>query len=524
MNIKNSELVSSYQQYLPAILQENLFIGQFLLAFEKILSGLNETSDRDDLLGLEEIIDRLHLYFDPQQTPEEFLPWLAGWVALSLRDDWEVDVKREFIRQIVGLYRWRGTKTGLEEILRIYLTNSGFGDKVSIFDRFDDFPNYFQVQLTLNDRDPDRYWRQTKIAKAIIDREKPAQTFYTLKILVPTMQLTKRSEVAYPFKLFNSIPEQKFAIEVKITPDQSNSSSLDRLAKKLVIRLEGNSQSLNLDSPEVIIGDRDFIVKYELNYQHFPGNLEGFNIQISNLTDNSFTGNLAIKLYFYINEIEHNNLLLEQSLNLSSVLKICRLNNAKEVIEGNTIFQQTARSSESGMRITQSIWTQPYIVQTFAAPKIQELQPNIIAIIDRIDLEAIVEITQPTQVTTDLLNKITVRLKDDVSELHLLIPETNIENNKIKIKRTLYYQQFMQTIDRLQVTIKNLNNIAVVGKVTVTASLTINRSLSTYQLLEQDFNLEAVANHNILRICRKSDRGEIIKEDNNTILGTTNDL
>jgi hypothetical protein len=82
----------------------------------------------------------------------------------------------------------------------------------------------------------------------------------------------------------------------------------------------------------------------------------------------------------------------------------------------------------------------------------------------------------------------------------------------------------MQTIDRLQVTIKNINTVAVVGKVTVAASLTINRSLSTYQLLEQDFKLAAVANHNILRICRKSDRGEIIKEDNNTILGTTNDL
>ncbi len=192
-----SESVSTYQQYLPAILQEDVFLGQFLLAFEKILSGLNETPSQEQIItattenppGLEEIIDKIHLYFNPQQTPEEFLSWLAGWVALSLRDDWQVEVKRAFIQRIVGLYRERGTKAGLIEILSIYLENAGFGKKVEVFDRFDNFPNYFQVQLTLNDRDPDKYWRQAKIAQAIIDREKPAQTFYSLKILVPTMRI-----------------------------------------------------------------------------------------------------------------------------------------------------------------------------------------------------------------------------------------------------------------------------------------------------------------------------------------------
>jgi len=39
MNPEKSKLVSSYLQYLPAILQEDPFMGRFLLAFEKILSG-----------------------------------------------------------------------------------------------------------------------------------------------------------------------------------------------------------------------------------------------------------------------------------------------------------------------------------------------------------------------------------------------------------------------------------------------------------------------------------------------------
>jgi phage tail-like protein len=366
MNEKESESLSSYHQYLPAILQQDIFIGRFLLAFEKTLNGLNDTSSEEQIItaktqnpsGLSEIVENIHLYFKPDETPEEFLPWLAGWVALSLRDDWKVKVKRAFIQQIVLLYRKRGTKQGLIEILGLYLESSGFPKKVEVFDQFDNFPNYFQVQLTLPDRDPDKYWRQAKIAKAIIDREKPAQTFYTLKILVPTMQLTKRSHVAYPLKLFE-------------------------------------------------------------------------------------------------------------------------------------------------------------------APEIQELQPHLIAIIEKIELEAIVEITRTSAITTDLLNKITVRFKDDISDYYLLTPETDINNNQIRIKRTLNYEQFLQSTDKLTVTIQNLNNIDISGKVTVKAFLNINQPLSTFTLLQQNFNLAPVPIGDILRICRQDERGEVIKEENNTTLGTT---
>ena len=537
MNALKSESVSTYQQYLPAILQEDVFLGQFLLAFEKILSGLNETPSQEQIItattenppGLEEIIDKIHLYFNPQQTPEEFLPWLAGWVALSLRDDWQVDVKRAFIQRIVKLYRKRGTKEGLIEILSIYLENAGFGKKVEVFDQFDNFPNYFQVQLTLNDRDPDKYWRQAKIAQAIIDREKPAQTFYSLKILSPTMQLTKRSQVAYPFKLFEPIANQSFVIEVQITPSQINTSQINQLAQQLVIQLQGNSKEITINSPEKNI-DRDnqfFSIKYQLNYQEFAENLEGFNVKLSNRTDKDFVGNLAIKLYFKINEIEHSNTLLEQPLNLSPVLKICRLNSDQEIIEGNTegntIFKLANQPQTSAMRITEYFWTQPYIFQTFAAPKIQELQPDITAIIEKIELEAIVEVTEPNPVTKDVLNKIMVRLKDEVSDFHLFSSVPGIKNNKIKTKRTLYYKEFLQTIDKLSVTIKSLNDIDIAGKVTVRVHLEINQHLRDYKLLEENFNLpKGTAPTIILQICRnKTGTGGIDPGKIATILGTT---
>jgi phage tail-like protein len=528
MNVKKSESISTYQQYLPVLLQEDAFIGQFLLAFEKILSGLNKTASKEQIItaktqnppGLEEIIDNIHLYFNSQQTPEEFLPWLASWVALSLRDDWQVDVKRAFIQQVVRLYRLRGTKVGLTEILQIYLKNSGFGEKVEVFDQFTNFPNYFQVQLTLKDQDPDKYWRQAKIAKAIIDLEKPAHTFYTLKILVPTMQLTKRSQVAYPFKLFASPETQRFTIEVKITPTSINSSQINQLAKQLVIQIVGNSKLINLNSSQTIIGNQFFSVKYTLNYQHFVDNLEGFNVKLSNRTDKSFSGNLAIILYFHINEIEHSSILIEQPIVLSPLLKICRLNNAKEILEGNTILKRANQPQTSAMMITKSMWTKPYNFQTFAAPKIP-LELDMTAIVEKIELEAIVEVTKPNPVTTDLINKITVRLQDDVSDFHLFTPETTIENNQIKIKRTLDYQQFMKMINKLEVRIKNLNTTSINGKVNVQVSLNINQRLSTYTLLERNFNLASVPSRDILRICRKNQEGEIIKEEYTTILGTT---
>lgn len=522
MNAKNSELISSYQQYLPAIIQKDAFVGQLLVAFEKILSGINETSEPEKIVtspGLEEIIDNIHIYFNPQKTPEEFLPWLASWVALSLRDDWQVEVKKVFIQQIVRLYRLRGTKQGLIEILGIYLKNSGFGEKVEVFDEFDDFPNYFQVQLTLKDRDPDKYWRQAKIAKAIIDREKPAQTFYTLKILVPTMQLTKRSHVAYPFKLFEPPQNQKFVIEVIITRNTTNISPINQLVKQLIIQLQGNSKFIITNASAIITDNQSFTVKYDLNYQHLQDNLTGFSVTISNRTDKDFVGKLAIKLYFYMNGKEYSNTLLEQTINLSPVLKICHPNNAGKIIEGNTIFQQAIQPQKSGMRITEYLWSKPYSFQTFEPPKIQELQPEITAILEKLELEAIVEITQPNAITSDILNKIAVRLQDDVSDFHLFIPETSKEMNQIKIKRNLYYQQFMQTIDNLKVTIKNLNNIDIAGRVKVQATLNLNQRLSTYNLLEQTFSLTAVLPYNILEICRKNEEGQVIA--GNTILGTT---
>ncbi|HEY1627380.1 MAG TPA: phage tail protein [Streptosporangiaceae bacterium] len=169
---------SGYLDYLPALFRADPFAGRFLLAFEAVLSGLN------DQQGLETVIGRIADFFDPATTEPDFLPWLAGWVALSLRADWDDRMRRDFIGQIVPLYRLRGTRAGLLRVLTLYT-----GEQVQVFDAFDKPPYFFEVQLTLSEPDPKLLRAKQQIARAIIDQEKPAHTFYALRVVVPTMRL-----------------------------------------------------------------------------------------------------------------------------------------------------------------------------------------------------------------------------------------------------------------------------------------------------------------------------------------------
>ena len=173
---------SSYLDYLPAIFRQDPFAGQFLLAFEAVLTGMSSQP------GLETTIGGIASYFDPAATTAEFLPWLAGWAALSLRADWDEPTRRGFIAKIVPLYRLRGTPAGLQQMLALYT-----GEPVQIYDAFDNPPFFFEVKLTLSEADPALLQSKQQIARAIIDQEKPAHTFYSLQIAVPTMRLVSQA-------------------------------------------------------------------------------------------------------------------------------------------------------------------------------------------------------------------------------------------------------------------------------------------------------------------------------------------
>ncbi len=203
--LTQSQPTSSYLQYLPPIFQESDFLDGFLLAFEKILS---QAAPSDARPALETVIAQSDKYFRPlpsgeaqHQTPADFLPWLAGWVALSLREDWPEQTQRRFIREVVPLYRKRGTKAGMKRMLEIYL---GDGVPINIYDRqadpneavptpdalsFAPPPYFFQVRIEVGTQDTNEIRRIQQIAQAIIEQEKPAHTYYGLQIMIPTMRL-----------------------------------------------------------------------------------------------------------------------------------------------------------------------------------------------------------------------------------------------------------------------------------------------------------------------------------------------
>ena len=203
---------SNLLEYLPEIYQGEPFLGQFLLALEKILLGRADSIDYSEK-GLEEKIANIHTYFDPQETPPDFLPWLASWTALSLRADLDIPQQRDFIANIVERYRYRGTKANLEELLKLFIKGTPsitetsdpelqIGDSQLLNQNSQPLPiqsilgegsylgggspQFFTVQIALSQElRPEEIRRQIEIATAIIEQEKPAHTQYQLEINYP---------------------------------------------------------------------------------------------------------------------------------------------------------------------------------------------------------------------------------------------------------------------------------------------------------------------------------------------------
>ncbi len=124
--------VSSYLDYLPPVLwsrddDPSMFLARMMLVFEKILTGtpdgvpiLHGTHEHEPL---EITIDNLQHLFDPWRTRQDFLPWLASWLALTLENDWSEHQYqwRKLMSEIVSVYDRRGLKEGLYKHLDFYV-------------------------------------------------------------------------------------------------------------------------------------------------------------------------------------------------------------------------------------------------------------------------------------------------------------------------------------------------------------------------------------------------------------------
>ena len=171
---------SNYLNYLPGVYAEDEFTSRFLMILESVLSPLERT------------IDNISYYFDPTTAPEEFLPWLASWLKISLMRPESVRRQREFLSHIGEVFAWRGTKRGLTEYIRLHtgvtpIIEEDFGPLVltessrlginTVLGGND--PIHFTVRLQLDglsDINRDQII-------AIIESEKPVHTRYSLEIL-----------------------------------------------------------------------------------------------------------------------------------------------------------------------------------------------------------------------------------------------------------------------------------------------------------------------------------------------------
>jgi phage tail-like protein len=170
---------SAYLRYLPAVYQQDPFMGRFLRIFEDILSPVQKTVSRRAAL------------FDPAETTATLLQFMATWVGADELGELPEAQMRLLVRQAVTLNQLRGTKRGLRLALEVttgkrpYITEYSPGlvlgeDAVLGLNTSlqDGAPLRFHVLFKCYENEID-----TSLAHAIIRRYKPAGAVYTLSFI-----------------------------------------------------------------------------------------------------------------------------------------------------------------------------------------------------------------------------------------------------------------------------------------------------------------------------------------------------
>ncbi len=204
LEVQLSVAKRNYVQYLPQVYQVetstgNAFLREFLWVFQHVMESVTSK------------LDNGHLYYDPRETPPEFLPWLASWVALTLDIDWPDVKKRKMIQSAAEMYKFRGTKRAMRDVLEIFVGKqprieenawpySGFRIGVSSTVAEDtiilppiDLDHCFMVHIPM----PPEDITEEMVVKIhnIIKMEKPAHTTYFL-------QFEREEDKAKPLPFF----------------------------------------------------------------------------------------------------------------------------------------------------------------------------------------------------------------------------------------------------------------------------------------------------------------------------------
>ncbi|MDR0469834.1 MAG: hypothetical protein LBH09_07675 [Peptococcaceae bacterium] len=115
--------VLSWMSYLPEIYQTDSGSKSFVERYLYIFQSLYEDMERE--------INRVARYFDPDVVDSEFLQWLAEWIDIDDAYIWREDQLRYLIRNGMRIYKKRGTRQALSEMVELYL-----GEKPYIVENF----------------------------------------------------------------------------------------------------------------------------------------------------------------------------------------------------------------------------------------------------------------------------------------------------------------------------------------------------------------------------------------------------
>ncbi len=151
---------SRYLDFLPPIYDGDPFLGRFLLAFEGLLTPIEQT------------VDNFDLYLDPGTTPNAFLEELAYWLGLSLDEKWPEEKRRAVVAEAAELHRRRGTAWSLSRQLEIY---TGVAPEITESKKK---AHHFEISLSL----PRGSHVHQEAVERIIRANKPAHTSYDLEI------------------------------------------------------------------------------------------------------------------------------------------------------------------------------------------------------------------------------------------------------------------------------------------------------------------------------------------------------
>ncbi|WP_219837876.1 phage tail protein [Paenibacillus sp. R14(2021)] len=101
---------NTYLSHLPAIYQEDPsgFMERFLALFGTMFDSVEAQADE------------LPRHLDSELAEGPYLKWLGSWLGIEVDEHWNDDQIRRFIREAPQLYRYRGTRRGIEKMVEIY--------------------------------------------------------------------------------------------------------------------------------------------------------------------------------------------------------------------------------------------------------------------------------------------------------------------------------------------------------------------------------------------------------------------